>query len=462
MSGTPQAPGVLDNLMCRFKKAWAAKRKHVYNFTSFIVLRSLALGTFAVSVPIFINGASANEYGIVAIGLSLLGLSTLLEVGIGYVITQSVGRRLARTGKSNPRLFNQLFWIYVGTTCMIAVTMAGILAFILDITSSQMTLYLWLAALLPCLATSGAIGAIFQAHNDLLYMNSSRFLFEIGKGLALAASGAFFHGSGAVGPIVFLFASVRMILDLYVLKRRYRYSIDLSKLSYKSHVFSLLAIGAPMFGSAALFLSVTIGDKLLIARLLGVAEVASYALAVDITTKAYLIVYAINSAIFALILRDHAVRKSISRFIAISLISVLFVSFAFYLPFGVFAEPLLSWWINADIGRRSASIAQVIAAAGVVYLVGNAFEVALLAMGRAKLVFLSYLCSVTTFFVSILIQLPALSLLSFGISYLAMSAIYALVVFAGYRHVMHSGWGGVSGTSVTPSKLATVTTANMG
>src|SRR5581483_8497585 len=51
----------------------ATNAKHLANFLSFVVTRCLAIAVFAVSVPIFINQTSGEEYGIVAIGFSLLG-----------------------------------------------------------------------------------------------------------------------------------------------------------------------------------------------------------------------------------------------------------------------------------------------------------------------------------------------------------------------------------------------------
>ncbi|HLA91765.1 MAG TPA: hypothetical protein VJL28_15160 [Gemmatimonadaceae bacterium] len=432
--GTTPPQGLLEGAIAQIRAAWLGKRRHAYNVSSFIVLRSLALGTFAISVPIFINSTSVREYGIVAIGFSLLGLTTLLEVGVGYVITQSAGRRLARTGKSYPRLLARVFWIYLGAAVAIAAILATTVLLLTSLSSAQRTLYLWLTALLPFLAISGTVAAAYQANNDLVYLNSSRFLFEFGKGIALAASGWFLHGSQGVGPILLLIACGRACSDLYAVNRRYGYSPALSNISMTKRALSVVQLGSPVMGCAALFLSVTIGDKLLIAHYLGTADVASYALAADISTKAYLLVHATNSSIFALILRDHAVKQDVSRFVSVSLVSVLAVVVLFYLPFGWNAERLISWWINPVMGRQTATIARVMAASAVVYLVGNAFENALLAMGKARLVFLAYACSVASFFASIVIQLPDPTLLSFGASYFLMSAVYATAVFAGFRH----------------------------
>ncbi|MDC4205852.1 MAG: hypothetical protein MPW17_05650 [Candidatus Manganitrophus sp.] len=204
----------------------ATNAKHLANFLSFVVTRCLAIAVFAISVPIFINQTSGEEYGIVAIGFSLLGLSTLLDVGIGFVITQSVGRSLARLNRRHAVIISQLYWVYLFTAIAISVSALTILSLFSTLSRDENIFYGWLALILPFLATSGTVAAVFQAHNDLVYLNGSRFLFEMAKSAAFLIAGLIFHSHVAIGPTLIAFAAIRAVIDVIYLNRRLGYSFS--------------------------------------------------------------------------------------------------------------------------------------------------------------------------------------------------------------------------------------------
>jgi O-antigen/teichoic acid export membrane protein len=118
------------SVLRRLLQAVSIHAPHIVNVVSFIATRLIAIAAFALSVPFFIRHTSEAQYGVVAIGFSLLGLSSLLDVAIGYVITQSVGRGLARSSSINHKLLHGLFSVYVYAAVLVAVLLAIIILFL--------------------------------------------------------------------------------------------------------------------------------------------------------------------------------------------------------------------------------------------------------------------------------------------------------------------------------------------
>lgn len=409
--------------------------KHISNFLSFILTRLLAIGTFAISVPIFINRTSQAEYGIVAIGFSLLGLSALLDMGIGYVITQSVGRRLARSGRAHPQLFNKVLWTYLGIAVGISAFISALVLLMPGISFDERIFFAWLSLVLPFLAISGSVAAVFLAYNDLVYLNSSRFTFEIAKGLSLLLSALLFANHSAVGPVLLIFAAMRATMDLVFLKRRLGYAIGRPNFSKMRKVQRLIAIGYPAVGSVLLVLPVNISDKILIARWFSKEDVAHYSLAFDLNTKAYLLMYALNSALFATMIKNHATKRGSKSQIRVGLLGVVFVSLFYYLPFSYFSEPLISIWVNPEVAAATAPLASVMAFASIAYLLGNVFENALLAKGRPRPVFFVYLCAVGIYFLCVVLLPSLLGVIGFVWAYLTMCLIFCVGAFYAYTRI---------------------------
>lgn len=425
MWGAPQAPGVLGASIRRIKVAWAANRKHVASFSSFIVLRFLALGAFAVSVPIFINNASEVEYGVVAIGFSVLGLTTVFDVGIGYVVIQLLGRRVARTGLSHPRIFNRLFWFnIIGMALVTALLLAAMP--VLPLPTREKAFYGWLVGLLPFLAASGMAAAVYQAHGDLVYLNGSRFLFEIGKGIAVALSGFWFLGYSAIGPLLLGIAILRALTDLFVLRIRLGYVLLRPKQILSRWTFRLAAHGLPAAGAALLSTLVYILDKVLIALWLTKQDVAYYSLAFDVSTKAYMLVYALNSTMLTIWLHNYARRIDSATQTRFALAAVLALSILYYVPLGIWSEELIGLWVNDAIAREAAALIRVMVLASVLYLFGNVFEVSLLARAGSRMILGVNLVAVCAYMLSIIILSPMLSLRGFAWGYFVLCLTYCL------------------------------------
>jgi O-antigen/teichoic acid export membrane protein len=413
------------------KKA-ARHSRDLSNVGAFLATRLLAIGLYAVSLPIFINRTSEAAYGVIAIGFSFISLSMLLDVAVGYVVAQGVGRRLARTGKRHLKLFNTLFWIYfLGA---FALAMLLVLVFMnVGLPDDERNLFIWIGLLLPALAISGIVAAVFQANNSLVYLNSSRFIFEAGKAAALIISALLFAEPDAVGPLLFVIVLLRALLDLWQLRVRMGYRVYPTNFIEMLRYRPLLMMGLPSLWTVLLSLLVNIGDKLLIAKLFSKADVAHYSLAFDVNTKAYLILGAINSAMYAVMIRNHAMKRSSSTQIWIGLVTVVIIGLIYYLPLALFSKQILSVWVSPEFGAAASHLVPVFALASLAYLCGNVFEISLLAKGLSVKVFQIYCVAVFMYFITLLLLINRIGLSAFAWAYVIMNMAMFIGTSLSYR-----------------------------
>lgn len=385
----------------------------------FLSTRAFAVVAFLLVVPFFIRQASEKQYGLAAIGFSLLTVATVLDVAFGYVLIQSLGRRYARGRKLTSDAVQGLFSLYLLlATC---VTLCGILTvFVLHLSTPEIFMYGSLAALLPALCVSGVVAAVYQAQNLLKPINLSRFGFELGKALALAVSGFATKDISLIGPILLLTAYSRAVLDVRYLARQTEIRLRFCGISQAQRYLRLARQGIASFYIVVLTALVTIGDKIIIKNVFTADAVAHYSVAYDINTKAYILVNAVNTAMFAVVLHRFTRKSSTFAPLAAGLITVLLVAVLYYIPLLALAPTILSYWVSADFATTAAPLARTMALASLFYLFGNVFENALTAMGRARQVLYVYLVSILVYGIVVALAIWQNTLIGFMYSYLSL------------------------------------------
>jgi O-antigen/teichoic acid export membrane protein len=406
---------------------------HIKNILYFLVTRLIAIVAFILVVPLFIEQASEEQYGLASIGFSLLTISTALDVAFGYVLIQSFGRRYARGRDmaNSPTL--GLFSFYLNISIGIAVFGVAIV-FTLGLSAPETLMYASLAALLPALCISGCVAAIFQARNQLKPINLSRFSFELSKVFALATSAVIAEDISLIGPVMLITACIRSAFDLYFLRTLtgINFTYYVNSAHENKNFFKIASCGLHPLLTAALTMSISIGDKIIIKEIFGASSVAYYSIAYDISTKAYILVYAVNAAMLSVILHRYARRSSTHAPLFVGLYSVTLMGIFFYIPLFVFAPQITNYWLSNSISANVVPLVRIMVIASMSYLYGNVFEVSLIAMGRAKSVFFVYLVGVVVYWVCVFISSWQQSLQGFMYSYLILFIILLSGFFIDY------------------------------
>ncbi len=394
---------------------------HVVHSIYFAGTRLVAIAAFILSVPFFIKLASHEEYGQIAVGFSLLGVGTVLDVGFGYVLIQSLGRRFARGNQPDVRKIKGLFSLYLLFALLLAM-IGFFFVLILPLSLLEVVLYSSISLLLPALAISGMVAAIFQSQNKLKPINLSRFFFEISKSLALVLSAFFSQSAFWIGPILVLTTYIRAIIDRQHLAKITGVTLNIVSPQRAIRYWRLARHGAASFATVIITVMVTIGDKMLIKYFYDDSSVAYYSIAYDINTKVYLFIYAVNNAMFAVVLHRFARRISTRTPILIGIISVSLIALIFYLPLALWSEQILSFWVDSEFSERSAPLTTIMTGASLLYLYGNVFENGLIAMGRAKEVFSVYIFGIIVYVIALVIFINCFELNGFMYSYMAFCA----------------------------------------
>lgn len=405
---------------------------HIRNVAYFLGTRAFAIVAFVLVVPFFIRHASEQQYGLAAIGFSLLGIATVLDVAFGYVLVQSLGRRYARGRRLAADSVHGLFSFYLLLAS--AVALCGFVAVLaLQLSKAETLLYGCLTALLPALSVSGVVAAVFQARNQLKPINLSRFGFELAKALALALSALVANDIRWIGPVLLLAAYGRAALDVRCLAHQTGIHLHLQGIGQARRYWRLARHGMASFYIVVLTALVTIGDKLLIKHVFGADAVAHYSVAYDINTKAYLLVNAVNTAMFAVVLHSFARKSSTFAPMVAGIVTVSVVAVLYYLPLLALAPIILAHWVSADFATSAAPLTRTMALASLLYLYGNVFENALTAMGRARQVLRVYLVAIVAYGTAVGLAIWQQALNGFMYSYLTLCAVLCLGFILQYR-----------------------------
>ncbi len=405
---------------------------HIRNVTYFLGTRAFAIVAFVLVVPFFIRHASEQQYGLAAIGFSLLTIATVLDVAFGYVLVQSLGRRFARGRVLAADAVHGLFTFYLLLSSAVALC-SLLVVFALRLSLAETLMYGSLVALLPALSVSGVVAAVFQAQNQLKPINLSRFGFELAKALALALSALLVGDISLIGPVLLVAAYARATLDARYLARHTGIRLSLHGIKLARRYWRLARHGTASLYIVALTALVTIGDKLLIKNFFGADAVAHYSVAYDINTKAYLFVNAVNTAMFAVVLHSFARKRSTFAPLAAGLFTVTVLTVVYYLPLFALAPVILTHWVSVEFASSAAPLTRIMALASLIYLYGNVFENALTAMGRVHCVLHVYLVAIFAYGVAVVMAVWQRNPTGFMYSYLTLCAVLCLGFILQYR-----------------------------
>lgn len=408
---------------------------HIRNVAYFLGTRAFAIIAFVLVLPFFIRHTSEEQYGLVAIGFSLLGIATVLDVAFGYVLIQSLGRRFARGRVLKNDSIHGLFSFYLRLASVVALFCFGIV-FAMRLPVAEAIMYGSLALLLPALCVSGVVAAVFQAQNQLKPVNLSRFGFELAKVIAMALSALAVGDITLIGPVLLLAAYARAGLDAGYLARLTGIRLRLLRFGLALRYWRLAQHGTASFYVVALTALVTIGDKLLIKQVFSAEAVAHYSVAFDVNTKAYLLVNAVNTAMFAVVLHRFARKSSTFAPLAAGLLTVSLVAVLYYLPLLALSPTILTYWLSADFAASAAPLTRIMVLASLFYLFGNVFENALNAMGSARRVLHVYLVAISAYGAVVGVAIWQKSLAGFMYGYLTLCVVLFLGFVLQYRQVV--------------------------
>ncbi len=368
------------------------------NFVSSIILRLVAFASYFAAIPYFLAHQGHETYGVVAFLLMILGYSSLFDNGITYTVTLRYVGALSMGSDDPESIVGYAFPIYA--------ILGGAVAFSIFLFAPYISMSIWGSkefsgitrgmSLVIFLQVAGALFAsVLLARNKVMLVNMSRMTADVGRvfGIVLAA-----HSAEPLVVVVIMMAIssfAKMAIDLWNCSRlvglprlRPRWSI--------SAIVSILRSSAWMWCIAGVGLATLVYDKWYVSSAFSSEKYSYYSIANDFSTKVFFVLYAFTGAIYTPLMRRHATNLGPGPIYRLYFVFLFTVALAYYGPLFVFSEPLLTWYVSADLAANAVDPLRVMIGSALVYLLFNTVEIDLYAKGMARYVLPSYVIGIVS------------------------------------------------------------------
>jgi O-antigen/teichoic acid export membrane protein len=268
------------------------------------------------------------------------------------------------------------------------------------------------------LILSATPAAVVLVHNRVDWFNYSKLIVDVAKAMALVVGGLCHADIVAAMWVLLAGTGVKCAVDFglvrYLMGRSMGARLHVSWLDVRTN----LGLGLPMSGASIVNIGLTSGDRVIVSRMFGAEALARYSLAADICSKANFLVWALTGTVYPLVIRNTAARRDVSSLIKIAFAAVGLVALFIYLPIGLLAHPLITWWLGPAMGDGAATVTSIWAMVAVVYLAMTVLYNHLQARGRPWML--------------LTVNIVGLLVLAAGVTFLPKSAgIEAIAVLMG-------------------------------
>ena len=368
------------------------RREALLNFLTYAGGRAGSVLIFAVSVPLALHALGAARYAILATLILALGTVPLLDAGIAYSLSFRLSRRLHQVGRGAERLQAEHLSAYALLALILAVCFGA--GFPLALKAAPQD-----EAELGQVALGGGVAvffvmlsafyrAILVARSGSHLINIIDLVTDLGRGAALLAGALAFHSLAWVAWLSALAYALRLALMHHLVPSdrarrphpRWR-SLRLS-----------LRLGAAASASSLLAFVWTLADKSLMSHRYSLAELGPYSIAYDVTSKGWLLMYAVIGALFPIFMRwhHHGHADRLERNLRRALLVALALGVSTYGTLCLLEQPLLTWWVGGPMAVAAKAYFYVFSLSSACYFGVCTVETYYRAIGRTVLIARAY------------------------------------------------------------------------
>ena len=376
----------------------SVRREIALNFTTYIGPKIASLAIFAAIVPAALHSLGKDRYAILMTILLFVGFVPLLDTGISYALTFRYSRALQRDRRGGVLLLREHWKVYFAAGIGIGVIAPFVFFWLFNSTRIQFGSELKVTAIAGAAAVffmllSGFYRAILIAKGKSHVMNIIDFVSDVLRGVAIGIGASLYRNLGITMILIALAFAVRWILMSRVTKRFVNTGVRVFKTHIRTRSMRASAnIGVPFAFSALLTIVFGALDKAIITRIQSLSELANYSLSYDITTKGWVLVWAINGAFLPVLMRmGHAGEDSqIVRIFSYSWISVIATALMVYVPLNLFEPQLVGWWVGEKMATDTRAYIAMFSVASLFYFAVCVFYNFFQATGRVMLIAKAY------------------------------------------------------------------------
>ena len=376
----------------------SVRREVAFNFATYFGPKIASLAIFAVIVPAALHSLGKDRYAILMTILLFVGFVPLLDTGISYALTFRYSRALQRDRLGGILLLREHWKVYIAAGIGIGLIAPFIFFWLFYSARTQFGSELKVTAIAGAAAVffmllSGFYRAILIAKGKSYVMNIIDFVSDVLRGVAIGIGAALYRNLGITMILIAVAFAVRWILMSSATKKL----VNASVRGFKTHIRmrSMRAsanIGVPFALSALLTIVFGGLDKAIITRIQSLSELAVYSLSYDITTKGWVLVWAINGAFLPVLMRmGHAGEDSkIARIFSYSWISVIAIALMVYVPLNLFEPQLVGWWVGERMATDTRAYIAMFSLASLFYFAVCVFYNFFQASGRVVIIAKAY------------------------------------------------------------------------
>ena len=364
----------------------------VYNLLG----RVLPLGAAAICIPLIIDGLGIERFGILILVWLIVGYFGIFDLGIGRATTKYVAEARSHNDLDN---LPSLVWTSIGMLFCFGVIGGGLLFFLVnplvenifnipDKLLEESRLVFWaLAASMPfVLGASGARGVLEGFHKfrlvNIIKVPAGIYSFVAPVGVLLFSDNMFHIALALVfGRVVVFVVHVAVLL-------RTLPGCWLPCLPKKDTALQLLKFGSWLALSNLVGAAIALGyiDRFMISGILDMSALAYYSTPFEMISKLLFFAAALIGVLFPLFCayaRDN--NDQLQTLHLRSIEGMLICLAPLIIVLIVFAEPILTVWLDTTFALKSAFIMQVLCAGVLIQSLGSISVAVIQALGRPDL-----------------------------------------------------------------------------
>lgn len=362
-----------------------------------VFLKILTSLMYLVLVPFAIRSIGADKYGIAAFFLTMHGYMSLLDSGFTYALGLQYTRKIVHDPDEAKKIFFSAIPIYLFLSAV------GILLFLLFKDNlSQMafnsTLYskemLLFGFIMAITVIDSMINTVLQAHEKINLIASGRFLLDLVKVAGVMMLGLTHMAPELIVWFILLSVAVKLIYNFYFFKKIILQIKIIFELKAILETFKL-ALPSVAIAVCSLFMSML--DKFLVSGKISTGAFTSYSFAIDLTTKAYFLMYAVTTVIYPKLIKEHSQGNSLVKLVKVQLLALLLICFFYYIPLAVLSDFIVQVLLGQDLVQPTADLIKICSLSAVLYLFFSILESYLNSIGAVSKTLLVYITGIISF-----------------------------------------------------------------
>jgi O-antigen/teichoic acid export membrane protein len=330
----------------------------------------LPLVVGVLTMPLLIRLVGLERFGFITLVWVLVGYASIFDFGIGRAVIRTVAAH--RAAGDHPRsaasahaglFFLTLFGLLLAA--LMAPASAWLVTTLLKLPQSLVAEAIPAMVLLACslpfvMLTTGFAGVI-SAHEQFKPLGLIRIVLGVASYLGpVGVAWLYSPRLDAVVAVVLLVRVLGTVLHAWVCARRCGWRVQWSGPAAEA-TRELFSLGGWIAVSNFLSPMLSYLDRLLLAALVPVRAVASYAMPYDVLSKTLIVPSSIMAALFPMASGLSRGSEAAQRLLGESLRMLFLSMFPLIFLLLVFAQPGLQSWLGAEIAQQGAPAMRILA-----------------------------------------------------------------------------------------------------